>query len=167
MALKSKNVRIRWNGQAIVKTADRKIDDALFVGATYLLGATLPRVPKRTGRLAQSGYAVSATQSSYVRSGGKQRRRVRPKHGEGAVAFASPLAHLVESGVQAHTIKPRRKKALRFGGVIVRGVRHPGMRGRRFLRKTWAAEKERTADKIVGELNKALEKTDGTGGIDL
>jgi hypothetical protein len=167
MALKSKNVRIRWNGQAIVKTSDRSIDDAMFVGASYVLAATLPRVPRVTGRLAQSGYAVSATKSSYVRAGGKQRKRVRPKHGEGAVAFASMLAHLVESGVQAHTIKPRRKKALRFGNVVVRSVRHPGMKGRRFLRKTWAAEKERTAEKIVKELAKRQEKADGTGGIDL
>jgi hypothetical protein len=152
------NVRVKWNGAMIKKTADRSIDDALYAGASFLLKATLPRVPKRTGRLASSGYAASATKSSYHKGTGRQKREVRPRHGEGAVAFASMLAHLVEAGARPHTIKPRRKRFLVFGGRYAKAVQHPGTKGRRFLRKGWRAEKNRVGEIVAKGVKQEFDK---------
>lgn len=152
------NVRVRWNGAMIKRTADGSVDDALYAGASFLLNATLPRVPKRTGRLAQSGYAASATKSSYRKGSVRQKRAVRPRHGEGAVAFASSVAHLVEAGAKAHVIKPKRKKFLVFGGRYSKAVQHPGHKGRRFLRKSWRAAKDRVGEIVAKGVAKELDK---------
>lgn len=46
----------------------------------------------------------------------------------------APLAHLVEHGTKPHFIAAKKGGALSFGGVIVRGVEHPGARPKPFGR---------------------------------
>jgi hypothetical protein len=57
----------------------------------------------------------------------------------GRVTTRVKYAMAVHEGAQPHIIRPRKKKALKFkvGGrtVIVRSVRHPGNKGRPWLRQ--------------------------------
>lgn len=70
----------------------------------------------------------------------------------GTVSNNVKYAIMVEDGTKAHIIKPRFKKALYWNGAPhpVRQVRHPGTKGKPFLKP--AFEKE------VPEFIKALEK---------
>ena len=43
---------------------------------------------------------------------------------------------IVESGAKPHLIEPKNRKAIAFGGRVFMRVRHPGMRGRYFMRDT-------------------------------
>lgn len=46
--------------------------------------------------------------------------------------------YLMQWGADAHTIKPREKKAMRIGNAIIRGpIRHPGVKARRWLTKAY------------------------------
>jgi len=92
--------------------------------------------------------------------------------------IANPLSYgeIVEKGSRAHVIAPRHKKALAFlpgggtfaerfgskGTVIVRKVKHPGTKGRRFVEKTtqrlaglgaWNNLWERVVNRIVERLS--------------
>lgn len=41
----------------------------------------------------------------------------------------------LEHGTKKHLIKPKRKKAIKFDGIIVVSAMHPGIRARKFLEK--------------------------------
>jgi hypothetical protein len=94
--------------------------------------------PRRTGKLVRSLYGM-------VDRGGRR----------GVVAAKSPHAHLVHEGVQAHSLKPKRKDRGSFlviptmlGPLVRRSAQHPGYGGLPFL--TDAAEQSR------GEIDRAL-----------
>jgi phage virion morphogenesis protein len=55
--------------------------------------------------------------------------------GDGAVSIGSPMeyAPFQQYGTKPHVILPRGKKALAFGGIVVRKVDHPGIPARPFL----------------------------------
>lgn len=69
-------------------------------------------------------------------------------------------AHMVEFGTAAHTLKPKKKKALRFkahnGQVITRAAEHPGMAPFPFLRPAWATKKKQVEEEIAKEVKKGL-----------
>ncbi len=76
------------------------------------------RVPRKTGRLANSiGSSI----------------RESPNRVKGEAGTRVKYGLVVHDGAKAHTIKPRRAKALRFywervgGVVILKSVRHPGV----------------------------------------
>ena len=91
------------------------------------------RVPSRTGALRRS-IAIST--------------RVNPdgvigKVYTGAAIGAGKLkgrdawyGHIIERGAKPHTITPKTKKGLAFRGRVVQSVKHPGIRGRYFMRDT-------------------------------
>ena len=56
-------------------------------------------------------------------------------HGSNAVSIGSPMSYapFQQRGTRAHTIVPKNKKALAFGGIVVRKVNHPGSPARPFL----------------------------------
>jgi hypothetical protein len=85
---------------------------------------------------------------------------VSPVHTDGpdsgyqsGAGTADPIAHLIEHGVAAHDIAPRRGKALTFrttSGEVARAViRHPGFPGRYFMLK--AVEETRVAFPVVAQ----------------
>jgi phage gpG-like protein len=55
--------------------------------------------------------------------------------GNDTVSIGSPMdyAPFQQYGTPAHVILPRNKKALAFGGIVVRKANHPGIPARPFL----------------------------------
>lgn len=44
--------------------------------------------------------------------------------------------HILESGAKPHSITPQQRKAIAFGGKVFAGAKHPGIKGRHFMRDT-------------------------------
>lgn len=83
-----------------------------------------------------------------LRASGRMSLREGPRGPQGVVEYPVSYAAAVHDGSRPHTIRARKKKALKFqmGGqtVIVKSVRHPGSQGRPFLRM--AAEEVASAE---------------------
>lgn len=86
--------------------------------------------------------------TAYVRAGGKNK-----KTGVHVV-----YAHIIEWGAKAHAITARRGGFLNFGKVFARGVWHPGIKPRAFMRPTldtyWRQAVAETAKKMRATLEK-------------
>lgn len=116
-----------------------RIDEAEL--ARQLTGpqSILLRVVARMSRRIQS----NASQRAPVDTGNMRRMiaedpiTVSGNHVYGGVTSRAKYSRFVHNGTEAHIIRPRHKKALRFTmegrPVIVRQVRHPGTRARPFL----------------------------------
>lgn len=98
--------------------------------------ATFTRIAERNGGTMMGRYQLTAAEES---------RRVTPD-GASIMMYGSPAGFWTwkESGASAHTIRPRRKKALAGGlGHPVRGpVRHPGFAGQEAWTRTVAQAEE-------------------------
>ncbi len=92
------------------------------------------RVPSRTGALRRSiGISTRLLPDGAVQG----------KVFTGAAIGAGKLkgrdawyGHLVERGTKAHVIRSRSGRGLSFGGKVFKEVKHPGIRGRYFIRDT-------------------------------
>lgn len=104
-------------------------------------------VPSRTGRLRRSIRVRNASQRK-------------------ATVVAHYTAYMVDAGVKAHEIKPKRAKMLRFQvgqGQIVfaKRVRHPGYRPRPFRQRLaeQALRRQPMLETLIAEWNKAGGRT--------
>lgn len=102
---------IRWRGNEILKQLDGATPAALFAGGTVILTEAMRRVPRRTGRLHDSGYVGSTERSTYVRRRGYKREK-HAKEGWAVVGFAARHSHLVESGTRRTRKRPYLRPAL-------------------------------------------------------
>lgn len=104
----------------------------------------------------------SPVDSGNLRSHHRMRVRELNTRVKGTVLNDVKYAAAVHDGSPEHTIRARKKKALRFvvGGetIIVRSVRHPGARARPWLRD--AAEKVATSN---GWRFERIEKSEDSG----
>lgn len=123
-----------------------------MAGVSYRVELNEPELNRQSERFArfrmaslQRRIANQARVDVPVRTGNLGRRikegeirTVRPRVVSGSVGDDAHYAAPVHEGARPHVIRPKRAKALRFeiGGRVVfaRLVRHPGMRGRPFLR---------------------------------
>lgn len=74
---------------------------------------------------------------------------------EGQVYSNQPYAHLVEFGSRAHTVKPRKKKALRFlrgGPVFTKRARIPAQSGKPFFKPAY----DYVEPQLIQEVKKAI-----------
>lgn len=96
---------VEWYGDDILRALDSEIDDALFASADALIELARAKAPRDKGTLQDSGYAASATKSTYVkRPYHKGERRVQ--HGVAVAAFSAPHSHLVEFGTRKMSAQP-------------------------------------------------------------
>ena len=91
---------------------------------------------KKDGSLSKQGQARKAGKKPLTGESGKLRSTINYQlHGNNTVSIGSPMSYapFQQRGTRAHTIVPKNKKALAFGGIVVRKVNHPGSPARPFL----------------------------------
>lgn len=91
---------------------------------------------KKNGSLRKQAQAPKAGKKPLTGESGKLRRTINYQlHGNNTVSIGSPAdyAPFQQHGTRPHTIVPKNKKALAFGGIVVRKVNHPGSPARPFL----------------------------------
>jgi len=118
------DVGIKWYGDDLLAKLEGADDDALFEGAQELVEVAKVKAPRRSGALAESGYAATKGQSTYRKAKG-HRREIRPQEkGVAVAAFAMFYAHIQEYGARHHAAAPFLRPALdeareRIGNRIV------------------------------------------------
>jgi phage virion morphogenesis protein len=91
---------------------------------------------KKDGALSKKGLARKAGKKPLTGETGSLRATINYLlEGDDAVRIGSPMdyAPFQQYGTKPHTIELRNKKALAFGGIVVRKVNHPGIPARPFL----------------------------------
>lgn len=143
-------VRVLWLGDELGQQIEGASDDALYEGGDVILRSAVARAPKRKGRLAASGYIVSASRSSYAKSSRTARRQLAVKPGVAAVAFAEFYARFLEGGTKGHVVKPKRRRALQTSAACwAARAKVKGIQGKHFLASAADSEKEAAVQRIV------------------
>lgn len=120
--------------------AEKHLRSAVLAGAAVVRKDAQARAPKESGRLAKS------IKAKFIKGNDRNEKRY-------GVCVMAPHAHLIELGTRPHFIKPKKKRALAFGGrgwvtgssragsmvfegygTVVKEVFHPGNRANPFLR---------------------------------
>ena len=94
--------------------------------------------PTRWNRLKSSTLAARAAAGKsgpILQASGKLRASMTPFHSRNVAGVGTnrPYAAAMNNGSKPHDILPRTKKALAFGGRVVKRVRHPGTSPRVFM----------------------------------
>lgn len=96
---------VNWHGEELLRQIQEATPDGLFAGGQMLVEAAASRVPRRTGKLADSGYVAIEGKSTYKRNKLYNKEAKAPKGG--AVAgFAAFYARHVEFGTKNMAAKP-------------------------------------------------------------
>lgn len=95
-------------------------------------------VRRVTRRILNRSAVLCPVDTGRLRASGRMDFKNSPQGPTGTVTYPVKYAAIVHNGSRPHIIKAKRGKALKFemNGriVIVKSVRHPGSRGRPFLR---------------------------------
>lgn len=95
-------------------------------------------VRRVTRRVLNRSAILCPVDTGRLRASGRMDFKNEPQGPIGIVTYPVKYAAFVHDGTRPHIIKARRGRALKFemGGrtVIVKSVRHPGFRGKPFLR---------------------------------
>lgn len=114
----AKQVEVEFYGDQFLEIVEKHGDAAMFAAGEVVLHAAVSRAPRRSGRLAGSGYVATNSKSTYRKRRYWRKEKTPPKGGA-VVAFTAPHAHLLESGRRRTGViapRPKRgKKALRIG----------------------------------------------------
>jgi len=102
-----------------------------------------------SGDLARSIKTVTVAKKYSVGGG----PRVRVTSGSKAAFYAS----IVEGGAKPHDIKPKNKKSLKFGGGVVKSVRHPGIKAQNFMRRAFESKGAEAIKRFGESLGPKLE----------
>lgn len=134
------------------KVAARLLRNALAAGAQIVETEALARVPRRTGRLAETLRVRTSIQSS------KGLVHARVIAGNGRDVF---YAHMVEGGTKPHVIRVKRARELAVGGhgvgvVFRREVQHPGAKARPFMVPALEAKAEEAVTAVATYLDANL-----------
>lgn len=109
---------------------------------------SLPGVRTITRRVLNRSAVLCPVDTGRLRASGRMKVREVARGPSGTVEYAVKYAAAVHDGTSPREIRARKKKALAFqyGGrtVIVKSVKHPGTKGRPFLRT--AAEEVASAE---------------------
>ena len=95
---------VTWHGDDLAKAVESQRANALYAGARLVVSAARP--PRRTGRLAKSGYAKAAGGRSSYRGGKGRRKPPRLKRGTALAAFSQFYGGFQESGTRRHRAQP-------------------------------------------------------------
>lgn len=124
-----------WDGKTRLR-----VEAALKRGTNAVYREARQRVPIRSGKLKKS-----------------IRQRFSTVKLEGQVFSNQPYAHLVEFGSRAHTVKPRKKKALRFfrgGPVFTKRARIPAQSGKPFFKPAY----DYVEPQLIRDVKKAIQE---------
>jgi hypothetical protein len=155
-----RKLQVEWYGDDFLDIVHKHGDAALFAAGQIVLAAAGRRAPRRSGKLASSGYVSTATQSSF-RQRKYWRKEKKPPIDGATVGFSAPHAHLIESGRRrAGKIAPSKRRqrmrtgnlALRIGDRYVATSRFKRLSSRPFL----GPALEETQETMVQELSKVL-----------
>lgn len=134
--------QIEWFGDEFVEILREHGPEALWEAAKVVLAEASRRAPRKTGKLASSGYIGVKGKSTYVKRR-YWRREKKAREAEAVIGFSAPHAHLIESGRRrAGKILPRRAKALRIDGRFVSQSRYKRVSSRPFLGPALEASRE-------------------------
>lgn len=76
----------------------------------------------------------------------------------GVVGTAVPYAIPVELGTRPHVIRARDKKALHFGNVTVKSVKHPGTKGALMFRAAFEANQAQLRREFEATVERILQR---------
>jgi HK97 gp10 family phage protein len=102
-----------------------------------------------SGDLKKSIKTVSVAKKFSVGGG----PRVRVTAGSKSAFYSA----IIEGGAKSHEIKPKNKKALKFGGSEVRSVQHPGIKAQHFMRKAFESKGAEAIKRFGESLGPKLE----------
>lgn len=105
-------IDLKWYGDDLLKLIRDGSDDAMYEGGTVLLEGSQSRVPRRSGRLAQSGYITTKSKTSYVYKRGYKKERKPDESGVVGVGYSAPHSHLLEFGTKNMRARPYLRPAL-------------------------------------------------------
>lgn len=110
-------VDLEWYGDEFLEIVQEHGPDALLQAAEVVRAEAERRAPRRSGKLAGSGYIGVKGRSTY-RPRRYWRREKKARDGEAVIGFMAPHAHLMESGRRKRgEIRPgKRRRALRIDG---------------------------------------------------
>jgi hypothetical protein len=154
-------VEIEWFGDEFLKIVAEHGAEALFAAGEVLRAEAARRAPRRTGKLAGSGYVAVQGKSTYVRR--LYWRREKPvRQGEAVVAFTAPHAHLMESGRRKRgVIRPTKrsgKRALVINGRYRASSQYKRMSSRPFVGPAIDASQEQIPRELVRIYGSWLDK---------
>lgn len=140
-------------GQVPAKLEAKILRGALRAGANVVLNEVRSRVPVKSGRLAKT-----LRISTGVRRGVVTARVVAGDRKRGVF-----YAHMVEGGTKRHTIRGRRGKGLRIGGIegrviVTNRVEHPGARARPFMRPALESSATAALEAVAAYIRKRLDQ---------
>lgn len=127
----------------------------LRAGAVVLQQEVIANVPVKSGVL-KKGIKVST-----------RARRGIVKASVKATGKHAHIAHWLEYGVTAHVIKPRRKKSLVFGNLLVKGVNHPGFKPKPFMRPAADMRAQQAVQAMAKQLKARLTKAGLSGAAEV
>lgn len=118
--------KLTWRGDELLKQVEEATPEALFEAAQELVRAAASKAPRRTGDLAQSGYAAGAGESTY-RGDRLHRKELKPPEGGAVAAFAAFYAGFVELGTRRVSARPFMRPAFdelkgQLGAEVVKTV---------------------------------------------
>lgn len=158
---KYQQMQIEWYGDEFVEIVKEHGPEALFAAAQVVVAEASRRAPRRSGKLAGSGYIGVKGRSTYRKIRYWRRERLA-KDAEAVIGFSAPHAHLIESGRRARgIIKPRGdvmrdgvlrrsgKKALTIEGNFRSRSRYNRMSSRPFLGPALEASRERVPQELA------------------
>ncbi|KAK1548196.1 hypothetical protein Q3G72_008540 [Acer saccharum] len=119
---------------------------ALRAGAATLLPEVKSRIPVATGALRDSARITTRAKGATVSASVKVGNRT------------AWYSHLVEYGTRPHVERPRRDHAMRFGGVTVREVHHPGIAPHPFMRPAIDQAFPAVIDSVTKKIRERLTK---------
>jgi HK97 gp10 family phage protein len=101
--------------------------DALFEAGEELVRVAAAKAPRATGDLANSGYVVSESKSTY-RKAPNHRQEVKAEAGMVAAGFAAFYSRFVELGTKRQPARPFLRPALdelkdKLGATVAKSVR--------------------------------------------
>ena len=149
---------IEWFGDEFVEILREHGPEALFEAAKVVVAEASRRAPRKSGKLASSGYIGVKGKSTYVNRR-YWRREKFAKDAEAVIGFSAPHAHLIESGRRrVGKITPRRAKALRIDGKFVSASRYKRASSRPFLGPALEASREAVPREIAKVYGSWLDK---------
>ncbi len=157
----AQQVEVTWYGDQFLEIVAKHGDAALFAAGEVLLREAVSNAPRKSGRLAGSGYVGTRSRSTYQRRYG--RKKIYPPANTAVVAFTAPHAHLLEAGRRkTGPIAPRAKggkRALRVSadGQLRARSRYRRMAARPFVGPAIDATKDTMANELAAILRNRLE----------
>lgn len=151
--------QIEWFGEEFVEILREHGPEALWEAAKVVVAEASRRAPRKSGKLASSGYIGVKGKSTYVKRR-YWRREKKARDAEAVIGFSAPHAHLIESGRRSvGQIRPRKgNRALLINGKFVSRSRFRRASSRPFLGPALEASRESVPREIAKVYGSWLDK---------